>query len=63
MQYSICPFQLALIVSDKLKIAKVIPVFNSGAKDNVSNYRPISVLPIFSKILEKCVYDKINFFE
>ena len=47
------------LVPDKLKIAKVIPVFKSGDKDNVSNYRPISVLPIFSKILEKCVYNRL----
>ena len=47
------------IVPEKLKIAKVIPVFKKGAKDNVSNYRPISVLPIFSKILEKCMYNRL----
>ncbi len=38
---------------DKLKIAKVIPVFKSGDKGDVNKYRPISVLPSLSKILEK----------
>ena len=35
---------------NKLKIAKVTPLFKSGDAENVTNYRPISVLPVFSKI-------------
>ena len=33
------------IVPDELKIAKIIPVHKSNAKDDISNYRPISLLP------------------
>ena len=33
--------------------------FKSGAKDNVSNYRPISILPVFSKILERIMYNRV----
>ena len=37
------------IFPDSLKIAKVTPIFKSGAKDKVSNYRPISILLYFRK--------------
>ena len=43
------------IFPDSLKIAKVTPTFTSSGKNNVRNYRPISVLPVFSKVLERIV--------
>ena len=36
-----------------LKTAKVVPVYKVGDNNEVTNYRPISILSIFSKILEK----------
>ena len=42
-------------VPDSLKIAKVIPIHKKDDKEIFSNYRPVSVLPCFSKILEKCI--------
>ena len=46
------------------KIARVVPVFKSGDKKDVNNYRPISILPIFSKIFEKVVCHQLyTYFE
>ena len=48
---------------DILKIAEVIPIYKAGAKNICSNYRPISVISLFSKILEKCLYTQLcNYF-
>jgi hypothetical protein len=49
-------------VPEELKIAKVIPLYKSGKTNDFSNYRPISLLNIFSKILEKCVYKQVYSF-
>ncbi|XP_065662974.1 uncharacterized protein LOC136085582 [Hydra vulgaris] len=46
-------------VPDKLKIARVTPVFKSGDESEPSNYRPISVLSCFSKLLERIVYNRL----
>ena len=47
-----------------MKIAKVIPLFKSGDRELVGNYRPISILPTFSKILERIVYNQLlNYFD
>ena len=42
-----------------LKYAKVIPIFKAKAKNEVSNYRPISLLPLFNKIFEKLMYSRL----
>jgi hypothetical protein len=48
------------IVPDLMKIARVIPLFKSGDYRYFQNYRPVSVLPIFSKLLEKVVFKRIT---
>ena len=50
------------IYPDKFKIAKVISLFKKGNPELPSNYRPISLLSIFSKIFEKLVYKRIYSF-
>ena len=43
------------IFPSKPKLAKVTPVFKKGSRQDKDNYRPISVLSIFSKIFEKAM--------
>ena len=43
-------------VPDEMKIACVIPLCKSGAHNVFTNYKPVSILPAFSKILEKIRY-------
>ena len=38
------------------KLAKIVPIHKSGSHYNFDNYRPISVLPVLSKIIEKAVH-------
>ena len=38
-----------------LKTAKIVPIFKAGETDNFTNYRPISLLSSFSKLLERSV--------
>ena len=47
------------IFPEKMKIAKVSPIFKNGKKTIASNYRPVSVLPYFSKILERIMYNRL----
>lgn len=52
------------IFPDRFKIARVVPIFKKGSLDNVECYRPISLLPVFSKILEKVVFNQFfNYLE
>ena len=45
-----------------LKTAKVVPVYKAGDINKITNYRPISILSIFCKILEKLVHTRTLFF-
>ena len=47
------------IFPSRLKVAKVTPIFKAGEKESITNYRPISVLPCFSKILERIMYNRL----
>ena len=43
----------------ELKVARVIPIFKSGETNVFTNYRPVSVLPLFSKVLERLMYTRL----
>ena len=48
------------VFPEVLKTAKVIPIFKKGDKTNLNNYRPISLLPVLSKVLEKIINKQIT---
>ena len=50
------------IFPETWKSAKVIPLFKGGDKSKVSNYRPISLLPLPSKIIEKVIHSRLTEF-
>ena len=50
------------VFPDKLKITRITPIFKSGEREFVSNYRPISVLSCFSKVLERIMYNRLYSF-
>ena len=50
------------VFPELLKTAKVIPSFKAGSADDVNNYRPISLLSIFDKILEKIMHRQLYAF-
>jgi hypothetical protein len=45
---------------DLLKTAVVKPLHKKGDKYNMTNYRPISLLPIFSKVFEKAMHSRLS---
>ena len=47
------------IFPSSLKVAKVIPLFKKGDEKVLDNYRPISLLPVISKVFEKCVFNQL----
>jgi hypothetical protein len=52
------------VFPNKMKISKIIPLFKAGSRQSFTNYRPVSLLPQFSKILEKLFNNRlVNFVE
>ena len=47
------------IFPDEWKKGNIVPVHKKANKQNISNYRPISLLPIFAKIFEKIIYNSL----
>ena len=49
------------IVPDEMKTACVIPLYKSGDRELIVNYRPVSILPSFSKFFERVIYNRLHF--
>ena len=47
------------VVPNALKLAKVIPIYTKGDKSCIENYKPISLLSVFDKIIEKLMYGRL----
>ena len=50
------------IFPDAMKIAKIIPIHKAGSTQGINNYRPISLLSIFSKIIERLMHRRLYAF-
>ena len=56
----ICNFSIkSRIFPDPCKLARLKPIFKKGSRMDSSNYRPISLLPLISKIFDKIVHDQM----
>ena len=52
------------VVPDRMKLARVVPLFKSGNERLFSNYSPVSILPISSKLFQKIANNpKINYLD
>ena len=40
------------------KAARVVPIFKKGQRTKLDNYRPISMLPVVSKLIERILFDQ-----
>lgn len=47
------------VFPDKLKEGKILPIYKTGDKERVENYRPISILNVISKIFERVVLNRL----
>ena len=45
--------------SDSLKLSDITPVYKKREPSDKANYRPVSVLPLLSKVFEKIIYDQL----
>jgi len=59
LSYIFSRSMLSGIFPTRLKYVTIKPVLKNGDNKNVANYRPISILPSFSKILEKIIYVRL----
>ena len=59
----LCNLSIAMsIFPENCKIAKLKPLYKKGLKTEPKNYRPISLLPLISKIIEKIIHNQTQEF-
>ena len=44
------------------KISKIAPIYKNGLKEKINNYRPISILTCFLKVIKKMIYNRLMAF-
>ena len=47
------------IFPDDWKCRRVAPLFKAGARNDVNNYRPISVISVVAKVFERIIFDQL----
>ena len=47
-------------VPDDFKLARVLPIYKKGNRNDEGNYRPVSILPVASNVLENIVYNQMQ---
>lgn len=60
--YLACLFNVSIdsgVFPDLMKCSKVVPLYKSGKKTDPGNYRPVSVLPVLSKVFEKIMLNQM----
>ena len=50
------------VFPEQWKLAKIKPLYKKGDRQNIQNYRPISILLVFAKLLEKLMFNRITSF-
>ena len=60
---TLCDLYNKCMISGKfpetLKVGRITPIYKKGTKNDISNYRPVSTLPLFGKIFEKIIYTRM----